>query len=271
MDPDAGSESIQVKAARWRDSSNVFLEFLAVMVLAVLAWRRDRSQELGLQAIPTADGALRRAFDSDKNADTEAHAAGAPSFATMDRGGSTTTGTSKDGAAPVPRSNLDNGTTTVIPPAAEGGSRGGDWEDDVARRSSESLLRRVETETIAQQARFDEDVRAAQRMSAAVSKALLATAVLTSILVVAAVVLALVGFIPVAVASGAVSLLPGGGAAILQKQMDRLRRREKELAKEAEANGRILDATQATLMIPDPAARATAIAELSAQLRKRIT
>lgn len=67
MDPDAAGEGIQAKAKRWRDSSNAVLELLAVTILAVLAWRRDRSRELGLQPVPTADGALRRAFDAEKN------------------------------------------------------------------------------------------------------------------------------------------------------------------------------------------------------------
>jgi len=179
------------------------------------------------------------------------------------------TSDSAEATAPSMQPSNEQSTDPTPPPSASPSRSTTTPEDVISEAAGQEFLKRLrdDTEQAAQDARDEAAVLKVRET--AVFWGMMSAATITIILVVTGIILVFRGSLTIGVVSGAVGLLPAAGTVILSRLANSLSRRREQQSMKAEENRKVLQAIQASLMIPDSKRRSASIADLSDKLALR--
>jgi hypothetical protein len=136
-------------------------------------------------------------------------------------------------------------------------------------QDKEFFLKQMQEEIARRDKEYDEETKRLRKQEDVVFKGSLMAAILTLAVVLIGIALIFLNLAALGIVSGAAGLLPGAGSVILSRLAKEARTERQRISDRREDNLKVLQAIQATLLIPDPARRSEAIAALSAQLADR--
>lgn len=150
----------------------------------------------------------------------------------------------------------------IAPPEPPASAESALARPDIAKE----FLEQMREQTKRRDAVLDEETTRLRRREDTVFRAFLYAASLTIGIIVIGVVLIFLNLVALGVVSGVVGLLPGAGTIILNRLSQDVKTQRQQLLEQRDDNLKVLQAIQATLIIPDPNRQNEAMASLAAKL-----